>query len=353
MTALAKARKVRIVPAVDELPPVNVDGNDDFALRKEKKLRKGLLKGKLGTLVMEADQPASFRLPAQDSVDPGRTTTMATVLLRFDPADRGAQPPRLSNLQSKLKINTFFATTARKTFPARSDSMLETSTGFHTESLDLSSRCMANVEWTLFEPDAPTPDQTLRRSSSVVSGPLVPPSASAHYSNGSFYAARILVPIDLPQGKAYPPSFHSCLISRTYTLSLQLSTNSSPSLSGGLDLRVPVQISASPSLRHDDARPSISSSIGSDGMLEDSEEENELGVNEFFEPRTINVPEDEYIGSSRLRGSDAGLEHGGARASSGNADLRRRDSAVAGNVLPEYSLFAPGARDRRVGVPAF
>lgn len=327
---------------------MTVDGNEDFSLRKEKKLRKGLLKGRLGTLVMEAEQPSSFRTAAPDSTDTDHVTTMATVLLRFDPAEPNAQPPRLSNLQAKLKVNTFYSTSAKKTFPSRADAFNEMSAGFHSETVDLSSRCMANVDWTLYDPSGAAQDQ-LRRSSSTVLGPLVPPSPSVNYANGSFYAARIIVPLDLPQGKVWPPTFHSCLISRTYMLALHLGTHTAPSLSGNLDLRIPVQISSSPSLRQEDGRPSITGSLASDIAADESEEENELGVDEFFEPRTITVPENEYLGGSRLRGSVASDDQG---LEDEPAAVTRRDSVVTGdNELPEYSFFAPGSR--RVGVPAF
>ncbi|KAK5256122.1 hypothetical protein LTR16_003972, partial [Cryomyces antarcticus] len=64
-TVAEKTKKVRIVPASEEQPPLNVDEKDeDYALRNERTIRKGVFKGKLGRLVMEAAQPKSLRLPA-------------------------------------------------------------------------------------------------------------------------------------------------------------------------------------------------------------------------------------------------------------------------------------------------
>ncbi|QIW98105.1 hypothetical protein AMS68_003623 [Peltaster fructicola] len=338
-TIVAKARKVRIIPAVDELPPVNVEGNSDITMRKEKKLRKGLLKGKLGTLVMEAAQPASFKLPAPDAESGDRITTMATVLLRFDPQESNAQPPKLNNLTSKLKVTTFFSTAARRDFPNRTDCLNELSNGFHSETLEVSSRCMANVEWTKMDAErdvSPDPWALPRRTSSAVSAPLLPPDASSSYTGGAFYIARLLVPIELPSNKCFVPTFHSCLVSRVYTLGLSLSTNTA--FGGNMDLRVPVQISALPSLRNDSPRPSITS-LNSVEIDDESAD----GVDEFFEPRTIYAPEDEYLGSSRLQGGAV------------EPQASRRDSVMhdQGNGLPEYSLLAPGSRGRRPGVPVF
>ena len=168
----------------------------------------------------------------------------------------------------------------------------------------------------------------------------MPAEASTTYNGGAYYVARILVPIELPANKAFVPTFHSCLISRTYSLGLSLSTNSA--FGGNLDLKLPIQVAASPSLRNDSPRPSIASlaSVDVDDYAESS-------VDDFFEPRTIYAPEDEYVGGSMLRG---GLDDVVPVATA------RRDSGVEepGNSgLPEYSLHAPGSRGNRGVIPAF
>jgi hypothetical protein len=88
------AKKLRIIPATEEHPHLNItDGMDeDYTFRKEKDLKKGIFKGKLGRLTMEAAQPKSLRLPPPRSESTCSPTTMATVNLCFDPADESAQP---------------------------------------------------------------------------------------------------------------------------------------------------------------------------------------------------------------------------------------------------------------------
>lgn len=116
------SKKLRIIPAVPEAPPLSVEGGlqDDYRLRKEKTIKKGLFKSKLGCLVMESVQPSSLRLPPLRSNSDSPVTTMATVNVRFDPADETSQPPRLNTLQAKLKVATFFASVPLQEIPRKS-----------------------------------------------------------------------------------------------------------------------------------------------------------------------------------------------------------------------------------------
>ncbi|KAL9038788.1 MAG: hypothetical protein Q9214_005143, partial [Letrouitia sp. 1 TL-2023] len=159
-------KKVRVVPAVDEKPPLSVQAGveDDYRLRKEKDIRKGMFKGKMGRLVMESLQPHSLRLPSIKTSSPCPATTMATVNLRFDPASPSAQPPRLGTLSTKLKVATFFASIPMREIPARSSTFHYSSTkGIYVETLPLSSRCVASAQWEKHSPS--TPSTSTRRDS--------------------------------------------------------------------------------------------------------------------------------------------------------------------------------------------
>jgi hypothetical protein len=145
------AKKLRVKPAFEEQPPLDLDiygKHDDYCLRQEKTMRKGMLKGKLGKLVMETSQPSGFRLPA---VGPGEAippvTTKVRVALRFDPADESTAPPKLNSLNSKIKVATFFASTPRINFPSRAQMIYDGTQGYISEFVNLSSMCVANVEW--------------------------------------------------------------------------------------------------------------------------------------------------------------------------------------------------------------
>ena len=325
------SKKLRIIPAVQEAPPLDVQGGmkDDYRLRKEKKIRKGLFKGKLGGMVIESVQPQSLRLPAIHSDPDFPVTTMATVNVRFDPADESSQPPRLNNLQTKLKVATFFASIPMQELPSKSsDFHFSSIKGIFVEALNLSSRCLANQTWRKHDSatGSATPD---RRDSawSTVSSKI--PSPSSAYKGKTFYTASIVVPVSLPKGnKVFVPSFHSCLVSRVYALDLQLSLNTpSTSISDPtLHVKLPIQVSSAGNPR---AQPTIS-----------ADEANAIAAretNSFFDPRSVAPPSPELTERAHLDTPPSpgpGWTH------------RTGSSNPSGRSSPEYSVRMIGAQQR-------
>ena len=329
-----ESRRLRVIPAYHEAPPLSVQGapTDDYRLRKEKDIKKGMFKGKLGRLIMESVQPKSLRLPPVrgETRDRCPITTMATVNLRFDPANENAEPPRLNQLNAKLRVSTFFASIPMKEIPARANDFHYSSTrGIYTDSVNLSSRCLASVQWE-YHSTISTP---IRRDSafSTLSGRgTAIPSPSQSYNGKSFYTATVLVPITLPKGnKLFTPTFQSCLVSRVYGLCLQLSAHG-PGLMPTLSLKLPVQMTAEGNVN---ARPSISDEEAAAIAAREA--------NGVFQPRSIAPPRPEYIarGPQVLGVNIAspeyppGSHHGGHRQSVVHFD-RNYDSDGGENAPP-------------------
>ncbi|MCJ1311075.1 hypothetical protein MMC25_004745 [Agyrium rufum] len=262
-------KRLRIIPAVEEEPPLSVHSgkDEDYKLRKEKDLKKGLFKGKLGKLTVEAQQPKSLRLPHLRSTEHCPITTMAVLNLRFDPAEDGSQPPKLGSLVAKLKSSTFFSSTPLNDFPNRSMHwMYDTNRGVFADTCSLSGRNVESASWTFVDPTSPSssvpesPEMVRRASATSISAAqpvnITPPAEIS--ATAPYYRAQVLVPITLPDStKSFVPTFHSCLVSRVYTLDLTLSVhNSGPTVSDpSLHLKIPIQISAEPD---PDNRPMIS-----------------------------------------------------------------------------------------------
>jgi Bul1 C terminus/Bul1 N terminus len=246
-TALAEAsQKIRIRPANEEQPPMEVDEKDEaYILRKTKNLRKGLLKGKLGTLVMEAPQPCSFRLPALNtSEEHNNCSTLLRLRLRFDPASPTSVPPSLSTLSSKLRVSTHFATTARNHHVhPKNHTWMDMTADSVTEHLPLSNLAIGSVEWIAHKAS--------NRRMSVASVETADSSdeevaASDSFKDGScYYTASVFMPLTLPSNKNLVPSFHSCLVSRVYAIHVALGLEKGATRS--IVLKVPVQVSAAPS----------------------------------------------------------------------------------------------------------
>lgn len=261
-------KKLRIMPASAEQRPIPFPGGlkDDYRPRKEKEIKRGMFKGgKLGCLIMESSQPKSLRLPPLRSTSSPKhnfssaysshppVTTMATVNLRFDPKDPSFPPPKLSTLTTKLKVATFFSSTPLSDLPARiTDFHYSSAKGVHVETIQLSSRCVASAQWTRHSPpSSPSPSSPSPTSPTAPSSPSSFTSTSfslapsSLYTGGVFYTTQILVPVTLPSSnnttKTFVPTFHSCLVSRTYALDLYLGTQAVGTTD--LHIKLPVQIS--------------------------------------------------------------------------------------------------------------
>lgn len=261
---LSVAKKLRVIPASIEQPPLEIicNNTDGYRTRNEKHIRKTLLGGgKAGHLVVAAAQPKPLQLPAPGGCGTyGANTPASTHVklnLRFDPANDSEQPPRLRSIQSKLKVSTFYATVAWRDFPSKeiATSFNNTCHGVYSETLNLSSLCVAAAQWEKHDRSEISINDSRRSSvlsdssSSAVSNLTSFPSASSSYSGKTFYTASIVVPISLPTNRTFVPTFHSCLTSRVYKLNLSLSYQSSASfmpLSPSVSLGIPIQITSLP-----------------------------------------------------------------------------------------------------------
>ena len=285
------SKKVRIVPAVEEAPPLPVEGGekDDYRMRKEKTIQRGMFRKKLGRLTAEAVQPKSLRLHSIRSDKTCEPTTMATVNIRFDPVDEKSEPPKLNALAVKLKVATFYASVPLREVPSKSrDFHYSSVKGLFVETVPLASRCLADGQWERHTPGVDT------RENGLLSMNFRPntPVPSCAYKGKSFYTAKVVAPVSLPKGnKVFVPTFHSCLMSRVYALDLYLSivppkaTVTDPIL----HLKLPVQISCEPSPHAQEhySRQEANAIVAQT-------------TNEFFSPRNVAPPSDEYLSNSTI-----------------------------------------------------
>ncbi|TVY37610.1 hypothetical protein LOCC1_G006374 [Lachnellula occidentalis] len=290
-------RKLRIVPAVTEAPPMSIGPTDyDFALSKTKSLKKGMFSGKLGKITVSAAQTSALIFPAPSSESCTPPTTMATMILRFDPHESSSQPPRLGGLTTKIKVSTHFAARPAAAFPTHrtSSALHETLRSVYSFSIPLSSRCVESVVWTKH---TPSPAYTRRDSASSTESSDCSDNvyAPAPKENAAYYSATILVPITLPSSKTWLPTFHNCITSRVYALDLNLTIHTPgtgvPVYSVGL--RLPIQIAAA---GNHSRRASLT--------VEEAAAEL-AGADEYLMARLIEMPHEDLIGNSVLAQADS------------------------------------------------
>lgn len=272
-------RKIRVIPAAPEMPPLSIrPGEVDYILAKTKTLKKGVFSGKLGKITVSALQPGALTLlaPSNETIAP--PTTMASLQLRFDPRSESSEPPRLGGLTTKLRVSTFFAARPAQTFPTRVSLInnFDVTRSVYETSLSLSSRCVSSATWTKHRP---APAYTRRCSSSSTSSSSSDDSAIPKMdleNEKCFYTSTILVPITLPVNKTFIPTFHSCVVSRVYTVDLSLSihTPGTGVPASTVTLHVPIQIAAEGNV----ASPRV---LGEEGVAVDG----------FLQPRVFEVRE--------------------------------------------------------------
>lgn len=291
--AAENAKKLRIVPVAEECPPLDVRGGDqdDYRLRKEKSIQRGIFRKKLGRITAEAAQPKSLRLHSIHSQDAGAITTMATLRVRFDPADAKAEPPKLTTLAVKLKVGTFYASLPLRDIPHKSNEFHYSSVKcVYVDSLPLSSRCLDISQWTRHESSDGSDGTQANGSAQDI------PAPSSAYQGKCFYTTSVIVPISLPNTtKYFVPTFHSCLMSRVYALDLNLAVGAPKATVTDtlLHLKLPIQVSCEPNPRAQYAPPPPPPPQF--GGLTDAGP-----VSEYFHPRTVAPPRDEYLGHSNI-----------------------------------------------------
>ncbi|KAJ5419292.1 uncharacterized protein N7487_002842 [Penicillium crustosum] len=234
------AKKVRIIPIVEEEPPINVVDHPYYCTSKVKTGRHGPLRTKLGRLLASSSQPKPIRLlPPGYSGD--KVSTVAIVQLRFDPVGN-EQPPRLGSITSKLKASTFYGATPWADFPCQSGAILSGQGGqcVFTKSIPLLTMCVSSAEW---EKHSASSDSDRPNSIHLVTS-RNSDDPSVSFCKDEYYTTSVIVPITIPNSKTFVSTFHSCLISRTYSLDLSLTyhTPGMKILKPTISLCVPIQI---------------------------------------------------------------------------------------------------------------
>ena len=266
-------RKFHIIPASEEAPPLLVLKESQYVLSKSKTMRKGLFRGKLGTLTLTSTQPRAFSLPPPQICGPLTLSALTdlTLNLRFDPTDPSCAPPRLGALSAWIRATTVHSVNPASRIPDQEPQGSPYDT--HSRALKTYVALMAHDGpaataplWRL----VPTPKYARRDSGYSTAGslssspspgsspaPLAPstgPLVSISAASSSddldevdekkpYYTTTIALPLVLAPSRTWIPTFHSCFVSRFYTLLLELVVHPpGATMPFMISLEVPVQV---------------------------------------------------------------------------------------------------------------
>lgn len=231
---------VKVLPGSPEDAPLDITFRDErYTMAKTKTIRKNLFSAKTGKLTAASSQPEAVMFTAD-----GRDASMSSahINLEFVPDSVDTAPPKINSVSAKLLSTTFFGSAPVNYMPN-----LGPRTAYHsnpclnyTTTNNVFNMPVDKVSWLQEKVDAG------RRDSGYSSSHLSPDSdavgkASKKQASPIKHVAGLDIPFTISNTnrKIFLPTFHSCLISRTYVLQLCLSvgpTNTTMTLS------VPVQL---------------------------------------------------------------------------------------------------------------
>ncbi|KAE8332903.1 hypothetical protein BDV39DRAFT_199906 [Aspergillus sergii] len=164
---------------------------------------------------LQAIQVPSLCLPT-DTVN-----TYVALQLRFDPV-RNTLPPRLAKIHPTLKQSTLFSAKPQDDYPCINNTIADQmSRGAHVQVSSLPSHTISSIRWTKHMLPQYSGSSGVDQSSQPSS--TTEPGLSHTSSTRCYYTASVMVPFSLPSNSDLAPTFHSCLVSRTYALELRLS----------------------------------------------------------------------------------------------------------------------------------
>lgn len=220
------AQLLYIIPTSQENPPLLVTPKSTwYQLHTENTLTKGVLRSAVGTLTASTTQPPAIELRySSRRRDDSELSTAIRIELRFEPTHPSQSPPRFLSSRLKLKAWTFFGLEPWQDLPD------------HSSTMNCSFR---HAVWSHTVPLSSTPAVLDWRT-------CMSPTGNGRGS-GMVYTASLDTAVALPSQYVYPPTFHSCFISRVYSLKVSFlyQAHTSTQKTSSISLNVPVQIFAS------------------------------------------------------------------------------------------------------------
>ncbi|KAG5972390.1 hypothetical protein E4U58_006600 [Claviceps cyperi] len=237
---------VKVLPSLPEDAPLDITWRDErYTMSKTKTIRKNLFSAKAGKLTVSANQPSAIMLSADGHTASG---SVARIAFQFTPSSTDCGPPKINSVSGKMTSFTFFGAAPTDLLPnlgSRSTYTPNPSLSYSaTTSLFNNDKMVEKLPWQLRKVFA-------RRDSGYSSLGIIDEDQSEADCPRAAKKSRKLCPIrheavveipfniPLSNKKIFLPTFHSCLISRTYTLHLNVSVGPTNTT---MSLAIPLQI---------------------------------------------------------------------------------------------------------------
>ena len=246
-TLMESCHEIRVLPFRTEDAPLDVTTKDTiYCLQQTKTIRKGVLLGKIGHLCASAAPPPAIALMPSGL---GSSTSKLSVAFEFAPTSQGVLPPQIDYISAKLEVRTYHSLVHIESMPnlgGRQSNLLR----MYCITQKLSSGPLKSLAW---EHHQSTNSHPKPSNSSCNDGTNLEEDAGeaqSHERNNNLslpiYTANYDFDLTLPSSnkKTFLPTFHSCLISRTYVIKVAIGVGIQNMV---FSLAIPLQISVGPS----------------------------------------------------------------------------------------------------------
>lgn len=321
------AKPIQVIPAVAETAPLEVRNMEHqgniYRLSKTKAIRKNLVSSKVGRLTVTGQQPNAVMLQPDGSL---LSNSTALVDVLFEPVSPDVQPPKITGVSAKVTAHTYYSASAVHTMPNTTEwlrSGLTERRGVYTNTIALpdSSRTRAKP-WITYqsrrdsgynssnrspteslvsssEDESSSDSQQLKKSrrstmsflgrgpskQRTTSPPSPPPPPRRPSMSPVYHTTSLHVPVTLPTAKrTFLPTFHSCILSRVYTLHVAVTVAAGPTTSTTLSVELPLQVCV------DGFTPPVAGEVLP--SFEDAVEA--AAADEFLRPRVLGLPRLEF-----------------------------------------------------------
>ena len=243
-------REIFITPCTNAALPADVrkttsgSAPSDYCLRSIKKMSKGIIRSPLGTVTVEAAPPKRLKLQRHEEGATHRfCTAPVNLTLRFDHKDSTIQAPQVSKITSRLEVNTFYTTSSHLDLPRKNDGTYYRNRRVYTKNLPSTAYTPEKVVWESVsaeseEPKDLNPAPAYLEIAACEQYRTTEPSPT---HSDSSRTTNLVVPVNIPVPTTLVPTFHSCLISRTYILEMAIKLTTQ-GCNRTANLRLPLQI---------------------------------------------------------------------------------------------------------------
>ncbi|KAK3988533.1 hypothetical protein QBC44DRAFT_370984 [Cladorrhinum sp. PSN332] len=282
-------QQIQVLPATPEEPPLNITEKDKlYNMSKTKTIRKTFLGTKVGRITATAFQPGAAVVTTDGSKLRSKPT--ARISLTYDPESPTMPPPQITSISGKITSHTYYSSGTISSFPNlglwNQPYILDRRGQFFTSTpLPPISAPAEQPGWT----QRITP--TTRRDSGYGSESSESPGSDNNTAKSKkdkkdknkrkspvYLTSTLDIPLDLPTDKkTFVPTFHSCIASRVYTLTLSIGV-SAKGASGQVSLTMPLQIAVE--------GPAAERAESTEGLPSFEE----AAADEHLRPRVLQVP---------------------------------------------------------------